>query len=100
VPLNGSAIGSPIRIAIRAGDILVGNEEPRGLSARNLLLGRLVDLRAQGPTMVATVDAGVRFVVYLTPTGLESLGVGPGDQVWLILKTYSCRLVADASWNS
>jgi molybdate transport system ATP-binding protein len=100
VPLNASGVGAPIRVAIRAGDILVGNQEPRGLSARNVLRGRLVDLTAQGPTMVAVVDAGARFVVHLTPTGAESLHLEPGDHIWLIVKTYSCRIVANTPWHS
>ena len=99
VPLNASTVGTRIRIAIRAGDILVGNEEPRGLSARNVLRGRLIELSAHGPTMVAAVDAGARFIVHLTPTGVESLDLKPGDHVWLIVKTYSCRIVADTSWQ-
>jgi molybdate transport system ATP-binding protein len=100
IPLTGSSTGSPIRIAIRAGDILVGTEEPRGLSARNVLRGRLVALTAQGPTMVAVVDTGARFVVHLTPTGAEALHLTPGDQVWLIVKTYSCRIAAETPWHS
>jgi molybdate transport system ATP-binding protein len=100
VPLNDARVGDPVRIAIRAGDILVGNVEPRGLSARNVLRGRLVDLTAQGPTMVAVVDAGALFIVHLTPTGAESLHLRPGKEVWLIVKTYSCRLVTNTSWDS
>jgi molybdate transport system ATP-binding protein len=92
VPLNASGAGAALRIAIRAGDILVGTEEPRGLSARNVLRGRLIELTAHGPTMVAIVDAGARFVVHLTPTGVEALHLKSGDHVWLIVKTYSCRL--------
>jgi molybdate transport system ATP-binding protein len=99
VPLNASAAGTRIRIAIRAGDILVGNEEPRGLSARNVLRGRLIDLSAHGPTIVAVVDAGARFIVHLTPTGVESLHLKPDDHVWLIVKTYSCRIVVDTPWQ-
>jgi molybdate transport system ATP-binding protein len=93
VPLNIASVGEPIRVAIRAGDILVGTEEPRGLSARNLLRGRLAELTARGPTMVAVVDAGARFIVHLTPTGVDALHLKPGDHVWLIVKTYSCRIV-------
>ena len=100
VPLNATDVGSAIRIAIRAGDILVGNEEPRGLSARNVLRGRIAGLTAHGPTMIAIVDAGARFVVHLTPTGVEALHLKPGDHVWLIVKTYSCRIVADSPWHS
>ena len=93
VPLNQGVAGQQIRIAIRAGDILLANEEPRGLSARNVLRGRLLDLTAQGPTMIAIVEAGTTFVVHLTPGGVESLHLQPGTHVWLIVKTYSCRLV-------
>jgi molybdate transport system ATP-binding protein len=100
VPLTAAPVGEPVRIAIRAGDILVGIEEPRGLSARNVLHGRLVELSAHGPTMVAAVDAGARFVVHLTPTGVAALHLRPGDHVWLIIKTYSCRIVADIPWHS
>ncbi len=94
VPLTRASVGDRIRIAIRAGDILVGTEQPRGLSARNVLPGRLTELTPHGPTMIAAVDAGARFVVHLTPTGAESLRLTPGDHVWLIVKTYSCRIVA------
>jgi molybdate transport system ATP-binding protein len=97
VPLNQAAAGQRIRIAIRAGDILVANEEPRGLSARNVLRGRLSDLTAHGPTMVAVVEAGARFIVHLTPGGVASLNLRPGDELWLIVKTYSCRIVTDAT---
>jgi len=94
VPLGSAGAGDRVDVAIRAGDILVANQEPRGLSARNVLRGRLVELVAHGPTMIATVDAGARFVVHLTPGGVESLGLRPGSELWLIIKTYSCRLLA------
>jgi molybdate transport system ATP-binding protein len=91
VPLGGAVVGDSVRIAIRAGDILVARAEPRGLSARNVLRGTLVTLTPQRPAIVATVNAGPDFTVHLTPGGVESLGLGPGDPVWLVIKTYSCR---------
>ena len=94
VPLHTDAVGDAIRVAIRAGDILVANQEPHGVSARNVLVGEVAALRREGATVVASIDAGRRFVVHLTPGGAESLGLGPGARVWLIIKTYSCRLVA------
>lgn len=94
VPLHDAAVGTSIRIAIRAGDILVAIQEPHGISARNVLPGTLLELRREGATMIASVDAGRRFEVHLTPGGVESLGLTSGSRVWLIIKTYSCRLVA------
>ena len=95
VPLTHDAVGQHIRVAIRAGDILVANHAAGGLSARNVIPGTVGDLASNGPTMVASIDAGARFVVHLTPGGAESLKLHRGDPVWLIIKTYSCRLVAE-----
>jgi len=94
VPLARGAAGSTIRIAIRAGDILLATEPPRGLSARNILRGRLVSLTRDGAAMVAGVDAGARFVVHLTPSAADGLGLTLGQDVWLVIKTYSCRIAA------
>ena len=58
VPLARGATGSSVRIAIRAGDILLATEPPRGISARNILRGPLTSLTRNGAAMVATVDAG------------------------------------------
>src|SRR5262249_26469570 len=95
VPLTDSAIGDATQGAIRPRDILVANQAARGLSARNVIPGTIADLASHGPTMVAAIDAGPRFVVHLTPSGVESLKLHRGDPVWLIIKTYSCRIVAD-----
>ena len=93
-PLSRAEPGSLVRVAIRAGDILLANQEPRGLSARNVLPGTIAALSRQGATVVATVNAGERFTVHLTPSALQSLGLEVGERVWLIIKTHSCRLVS------
>ena len=94
VPLSRGAIGAPVRIAIRAGDILLATQEPHGISARNVIPGHLTSLRPEGATVVAAVEAGQRFIVHLTPGACESLHLAAGDAVWLIIKTHSCRLVS------
>jgi molybdate transport system ATP-binding protein len=94
VPLRSDAVGDAIRVAIRAGDILLANQQPQGVSARNVLVGEVAEMRREGATVVASIDAGRRFVVHLTPGGADSLGLRQGARVWLIIKTYSCRLVA------
>jgi len=95
VPLAALALGAPLRLAIRAGDILVATEQPRGLSARNILRGRLLSVRREGPRVVLLVDAGERFSVHVTPGACDSLRLAPGAAVWLIIKTHSCRVVSD-----
>jgi molybdate transport system ATP-binding protein len=94
VPLGVADVGASVRVAVRAGDILLATQEPRGLSARNVLPGRLQSLVTEGTTVVAAVDAGERFVVHLTPGAVESLGLTNHMPVWIVLKTHSCRIVS------
>lgn len=93
VPLAHASAGDRVQIAIRAGDILLASEHPRGLSARNTLEGRVVSLERRGAMMIARVDCGVAFAVHVTPGAVRALELAAGKHVWLILKTHSCHLV-------
>jgi len=97
VPLGKAEAGSPVRIAIRAGDIMAAADRPRGLSARNTLQGNLIQIERRGVTMIALVEAGVRFEVHLTPDACKELHLQTGCAVWLVIKTYSCHLVEPAA---
>jgi molybdate transport system ATP-binding protein len=94
VPLGVARERAPIHVAIRAGDVLLADREPAGLSARNILPGTVLECERHGSTVVATIDAGARFVVHLTPGGAETLALKPGRAIWLIIKTYSCRVAS------
>jgi molybdate transport system ATP-binding protein len=93
VPLSRVDAASPVRVGIRAGDILVSTLLPQGLSARNLIAGSVVSLRQQDATVIAEVDCGAKFTVHLTPGARSSLGLEVGKQLWLVLKTYSCHVL-------
>jgi len=94
VPLGYAVPGDTVSIAIRAGDILLATEWPRGLSARNVLEGRIVSLEHRGTMAVARVDCGLIFVVHVTPGAVRALELAAASRVWLVLKTHSCHLVA------
>jgi len=93
VPLARIEPGANVRVAIRAGDILLSTQVPQALSARNVFVGTLSSLSRIGVMVVAQVDCGVPITVDLTPSAVESLGLQVGQQVWLIIKTYSCHLL-------
>ena len=94
VPLGYAAAGDHVRVAIRAGDILLATEQPRGLSARNLIEGRMASLQPRGTMVLAHVDcSGVLFSVHVTPGAVRALELAAGRRVWLVLKTHSCHLV-------
>lgn len=93
-PMVRANVGSPLRLGIRAGDILLANEPPRGLSARNVLAGKLVGLERRDVIVSARVDCGVEMEAHLTLAAREALGLTPGQQLWLVLKTHSCHLMS------
>ena len=93
VPLGHAAPGDQVRIAIRAGDILLASEAPHGLSARNVLQGKIISLERRGTLVVARVDCGAAFTVHVTPGALRALELAPEKKVWLVLKTHSCHFV-------
>jgi molybdate transport system ATP-binding protein len=93
VPLTRAAVGAPLRVAVRAGDIMLAGEHPHGLSARNTFEGRVIEVRRVGVTVVVMVDSGVTLEVHVTPAAAEELKLAPGRPVWLVLKTNSCSLV-------
>jgi molybdate transport system ATP-binding protein len=95
VPLGHAAPGDRVRIAIRAGDILLATESPRGLSARNVLEGKVMSLERRGALVVARVNCGVLFTVHVTPGAVRALELAAEKKVWLVLKTHSCHFVED-----
>ena len=92
-PLVRAEVGSTLKVAIGAGDILLASSEPSGLSARNILPGRIVSMAQRDVIVAAKVDCGVEMEVHLTLAARDSLQLRPGSQVWLIVKTHSCHLM-------
>jgi molybdate transport system ATP-binding protein len=93
-PLVRAEVGSKLRVGISAGDVLLATSAPVGLSARNILPGKLLSLWQRDMIVVARVDCGVEMSVHLTLAARDSLQLTPGRQVWLIVKTHSCHLLA------
>ena len=93
-PLVRADVGANLRVGIRAGDILLATVRPDGLSARNILPGKIVSIAERDGMVIASVDCGVEMAVHLTLAARDSLQLRSGREVWLIVKTYSCHLMA------
>ncbi len=93
VPLSRVDRSRPVRIGIRAGDIMVALAAPQGLSARNIFPGTITSLEQRDVMVIAKVNCGAEFDVHLTPAARESLRLEAGAKVWLVLKTYSCQVM-------
>ena len=76
-----------------ADDIIVATQNPKGISAGNILPGtiRTIDL-LEGQAML-TVFAGEEFYVRLTAAAVSKLGLRDDSRVFLIMKTRSFHLL-------
>jgi len=92
-PLVRGGVGSALRVGIRAGDILLATVAPVGLSARNVIPGRIVSLEQRDVIVSARVKCRVEMEVHLTLAARDSLQLAPGLEVWLVIKTHSCHLM-------
>ena len=92
-PLVRGGVGSTLRVGIRAGDILLATAPPVGLSARNVIPGRIASLEQRDVIVSTRVKCRVEMEVHLTLAARDSLQLAPGKEVWLVIKTHSCHLM-------
>ncbi len=93
-PLVRAEVGSHLRVGVRAGDLLLATEKPHGLSARNVVPGKIQRLEQRDVTVSAMVDCGgTEFEVHITLAARDALQLGPGKAVWVVVKTHSCHLM-------
>jgi molybdate transport system ATP-binding protein len=89
VPLGGAQLGGRVRLAVRSGDILLATAEPRGLSARNVLRGRVERVERRAEQTLVHVRSGVLWAAGVTHQSVQELGLRAGADVWLAMKTMS-----------
>jgi molybdate transport system ATP-binding protein len=98
-PLGHAAVKTAVRLAIRAGDILLATERPYGLSARNVIAGKIISLEQRGTMFVAQVaadaDHAAVFTVHLTLGAKRALELAVNQPAWLVIKTHSCHVLED-----
>lgn len=92
-PLVRGGVGSALKVGIRAGDILLATSPPTGLSARNVIPGRIHSLEQHDVIVSARVRCRIEMEVHLTLAARDSLELKPGKEVWLVIKTHSCHLM-------
>jgi molybdate transport system ATP-binding protein len=89
VPLVKRAIGTRLRIRIRAEDVMLATEEPRTISANNVLLCRVTAVRE---TSIAHADVQLAcgntpFVARITRASTKRLALAPNVPVFAVIKS-------------
>ena len=82
--------GDSIRLVVRAGDVVLATAEPKHLSVRNVLHGKIeaVDAIPDSPFSIVSVDiGGAGLKAQLTQHAIGELGLTPGMMVYALIKT-------------
>ncbi len=95
VPLSRIDRARPVRVGIRAGDILLASNAPQGLSARNVFPGKITSLEQRDVMVIARVNCGAEFEAHVTPAAREEIKLAVGGKVWMVVKTYSCQVLQE-----
>jgi len=83
------APGARLRVRIAAHDVILSTSRPEGLSALNILSGRISDIRpGEGPGALVTLDlGGEALIAHITRRSLEALRLVPGEVCHAVLKS-------------
>ena len=91
VPDTGAAIGSSLRLRVRARDVSLAREKPAEISVLNNLPARIVAIHpAEGPYRdVEMQTAGVPLWARITARSVAELRLAIGEQVYAMVKAVS-----------
>jgi molybdate transport system ATP-binding protein len=89
VPRLDLPVGAPLRVRIRARDVILAITWPAGISALNVLTGKVEALApvAEGALEVQLRLGPDRLLARVTRRSGEALGLEPGRQVFALIKT-------------
>src|SRR5438552_6335727 len=89
VPYIDMRLGAQLRVRIRARDVMIALEPPRGLSALNILPGTVAEIaEAEGASVEMRLDcAGQPLLARLTRHSVARLGLVPGRRVYAVIKS-------------
>ncbi len=89
MPMASLGIGSEVRLRVRARDVSLAIERPRGISVRNVLAGRIVQIEEEPETAFAEtlVDIGcARLRARITRAAVAELALTHGLPVFALVK--------------
>jgi molybdate transport system ATP-binding protein len=91
LPRMGLPVGTRTRVRILAQDVILSRMAPQGLSALNILPGRIIALHeGGGPGVIVQVQCGDdRLLARITRRSASAMGLALGDMVHAVVKSVS-----------
>ena len=98
-PEVSAAPGDSVMISVRAGDIILSQDVPTGISARNVIEAVIEEIHVLDSRVLIYADVGLRVVAEITPAAVTDLALKRGQRIYLIIKTNSI-MVLEASTSA
>ncbi len=91
LPKVDQPVGSQIRVRIPAQDVMLSSKAPEGLSALNILQGKILRIRpGDGPGVIVSLQTPAGGVLArITRRSAERMALEPGAEIYAIIKTIS-----------
>ncbi|GGC28584.1 molybdenum import ATP-binding protein ModC [Siccirubricoccus deserti] len=89
VPLRPEPVGTHARIRLRARDVAVATEQPRGLSTQNILpaiLAAITEANAAHEVFLRLTVGPTAILARVTRDSVARLGLRPGMALWAVVK--------------
>lgn len=87
---RAGSVGGEARVVIKATDVTLSTTRPRNLSVRTILTGTVAHIETDdGPLAAVNVElvGHGHLIALATRMAVDELGLGPGDQVFALIKT-------------
>jgi molybdate transport system ATP-binding protein len=93
VPVRHAEAGWRVRVHVRASEVVLAAEPPRGLAQSNLIEGEIAARALDGPRQeLVEVDVGgQRLLARVSADRAEELGLSLGRRVWLVIGAATVR---------
>jgi molybdate transport system ATP-binding protein len=95
VPLQSGAVGTPVRVRVRARDVAIATIRPEGLSTQNVLPATVAAIDAGGlyDTIVRLRVGETAVLARVTIDTVGRLALRPGQAVWVLIKSVTLGAV-------
>ncbi|MBV8977153.1 MAG: molybdenum ABC transporter ATP-binding protein [Alphaproteobacteria bacterium] len=87
VPRLARAVGTRVRVRIRAEDIMLARDEPKAISANNLLPAMITAIGGTGQADIELAIGASRAVARITRASAARLQLAPGVAVFAVVKS-------------
>jgi molybdate transport system ATP-binding protein len=87
VPRLPRAVGTRVRVRLRAEDIMLAREEPRAISANNILPATVSAIRVGPQADIQLAIGAARLIARITRASAQRLELAPGMPVFAIVKS-------------